>query len=191
MRRFWTCDRLGFIPHNQGGGGGGHGTRITRDCTCTARATSFTGFFSLKYLQNLLHKSVKTACSSSDKVLIGHDSGIQEMFACGIRIQGKCLLVECEIPGFRMRHTAGGSRNSTNDWNPESEYKFHWQKNPESTAWNPESKTPIGFSYMKWHWFPSKSYTHICRISDHVKVLWLFCFVKFGHVFLNHSYKSY
>lgn len=46
------------------------------------------GFFSLKYLQNLLHKSVKTACSSSDKVLIGHDSGIQEMFACGMRDPG-------------------------------------------------------------------------------------------------------
>ena len=119
VRCFWTCARLGFILHNQGGGGGGgHGTRITRDCTCTAPATSFTGFFSLKYLQKLLHKSVKTACSSSDKVLIGHDSGIL---------------------GFRIRHTAGGSRNSTNDWNPESESKFHWQKirNPRREIQNP------------------------------------------------------
>ena len=88
VRCFWTCARLGFIPHNQGGGGGGHGTRTTCDCTCTVPATSFTGFFSLKYLQQLLHKSVKTACSSSDKVLIGHDSGIQEMFACGMRDPG-------------------------------------------------------------------------------------------------------
>ena len=48
------------------------------------------------------------------------DSGIREIFACGIRILG-----------FGIRNTAQGVRNPTNVWNPES---ITW--NPESTAWN-------------------------------------------------------
>ena len=56
----------------------------------------------------------------------------------------KFLLVESGILGFRIRNTAQGIRNPTNNWNPES--KFHWQRlesstwNPESKEWNPESK---------------------------------------------------
>ena len=52
--------------------------------------------------------------------------------------------MESGILGFGIRNTA---RNPTNDWNPES--KFHWQRlksstlDPESTAWNPESKTVL------------------------------------------------
>ena len=52
--------------------------------------------------------------------------------------------MESGILGFGIRNTA---RNLTNDWNPES--KFHWQRlksstlDPESTAWNPESKTVL------------------------------------------------
>ena len=48
------------------------------------------------------------------------DSGIREIFACGIRILG-----------FGIRNTAQRVPNPTNVWNPES---ITW--NPESTAWN-------------------------------------------------------
>ena len=63
---------------------------------------------------------------------------------------GNCLPVEPGIRGIfscGIRNTAQGTRNPTNDWNPES--KFHWQRlksstwNPESTAWNPESRTML------------------------------------------------
>ena len=59
----------------------------------------------------------------------------------------KFLLVESGILGFGIQNTAVGIRNPTEDWNPES--RFHWQRlysstwNPESTAWNPESKTVL------------------------------------------------
>ena len=46
------------------------------------------------------------------------------------------LLVELKILGFGIRTTAQGIRNPTNDWNPES--KFRWQR-LESSIWNPES----------------------------------------------------
>lgn len=72
LRCFWTCDRLGFIPHNQGGGG----------------HAWYTWLYLYSNLQKLWRKSVKTACSSPDMVLIGPDSGIQEMFACGMRDPG-------------------------------------------------------------------------------------------------------
>ena len=55
--------------------------------------------------------------------------------------------MESEILGFVFRNTAQGIRRPTNDWNPEP--KFHWQRleyntrNPESTAWNPESKPAL------------------------------------------------
>ena len=61
------------------------------------------------------------------------DSGMWEIFACGIRNTAKGI-----------RNTAQGIRNPTNDWNPES--KFHGPRlesstwNPESTAWNQESQ---------------------------------------------------
>ena len=42
------------------------------------------------------------------------DSGIKEIFACGIR-----------IPGLRNQNSDLGIRNPTNNWNPKS--KFHWQ----------------------------------------------------------------
>ena len=52
------------------------------------------------------------------------------------------------ILGFGIRTTVQGIRNPNDDWNPES--KFHWQRlessicwNPESTVWNPESKTVL------------------------------------------------
>ena len=56
---------------------------------------------------------------------------------------GKFLLVGSGIPGFKIRNTAQGIRNLTNDWNPESST---WD--PESTAWNPESKT--GLDSFTW-----------------------------------------
>ena len=49
--------------------------------------------------------------------------------------------------GFGIWNTAQGIRNPIYDWNPES--KFHSQSpesstcNPESTAWNPKSKTVL------------------------------------------------
>ena len=55
----------------------------------------------------------------------------------------KILSVESGILGFGIRNTTEGNQNPTKDCNPES--KFHWQilkrgtRNPESTAWNPES----------------------------------------------------
>ena len=74
------------------------------------------------------------------------ESGIREIFACGIRNPGKfCLwnpesgkffLVESGILGFGIRITAQGIWNPTNDWNPES--KSNWQR-LESSTWNPES----------------------------------------------------
>ena len=42
------------------------------------------------------------------------DSGIKEIFACGI-----------QIPGLRNQNSDLGIRNPTNNWNPKS--KFHWQ----------------------------------------------------------------
>ena len=58
------------------------------------------------------------------------ESGIREIFACGIWNPGKfCLwnpksgkfyLVESGILGFGIRITAQGIWNPTNDWNPES-----------------------------------------------------------------------
>ena len=56
--------------------------------------------------------------------------------------------MESGILGFKIWNTAQGIRNLTNNWNLES--KFHWQSLafstwiPESTAWNPESKTVLG-----------------------------------------------
>ena len=52
------------------------------------------------------------------------DSGIRKIFACGIRNPG-------------MRNTAQEIRNHTYDWNP------------DSMAWNPESKTVFGATLYK------------------------------------------
>ena len=59
------------------------------------------------------------------------DSGIWEIFACGILNPGNyclwnpesawnILLAESRIPGFGIRDTARGIRIPINDWNPES-----------------------------------------------------------------------
>ena len=50
---------------------------------------------------------------------------------------GKILLVVSGILGFGIRYKAQGIRNPTRDWNLKS--KFHWQR-LESSSWNPESK---------------------------------------------------
>ena len=58
------------------------------------------------------------------------------------------LLVESGILGSKIRNTAQGIRNPTNNWNLES--KFYWPRLafstwiPGSTVWNPESKTVLG-----------------------------------------------
>ena len=58
----------------------------------------------------------------------------QRNFVCGIRNQGKSLIVESGILGFGIRNTAQGIRNITNDCNPESKvYLFHWH----DKNWNP------------------------------------------------------
>ena len=44
----------------------------------------------------------------------------------GIPASGKFLRVESGILGLRIRSTAQGIRNPTNNWNPES--KFHWKR---------------------------------------------------------------
>ena len=61
---------------------------------------------------------------------------------------GKFLFVESAILGFWIQNTAQESGIALNrTWNPES--KFHWQRlesstwNPESGAWNPESKNVL------------------------------------------------
>ena len=67
----------------------------------------------------------------------------------GIRIpeSRKILLIKFEILGFGIRSTAQGIRNPTDIWNPE--FKFYGQIlesstwSPESTRWNPESKTVL------------------------------------------------
>ena len=71
------------------------------------------------------------------------DSGIQEIFACGIRILG-----------FGFRNTAQGIQNPTNDWNP------------ESTAWNSESKNIL--ESLTW------KQQHQKRGYDKIKVLTCF-----------------
>ena len=58
------------------------------------------------------------------------DSGIREIFACGIR------------------NEAQGIRIPTKDWNQKSNPRFYLKRlessvwNQESTAWNPESEDP-------------------------------------------------
>ena len=49
----------------------------------------------------------------------------------GIPDSKKILLLKSEILGFGIRNTAKGIWNLSNNWNSES--KFHWQKNPESS----------------------------------------------------------
>ena len=49
---------------------------------------------------------------------------------------GENLLAESGILGFRIRNTAQGVWNPTNDWYPQS--KFHWKK-LKSSSWNLES----------------------------------------------------
>ena len=44
----------------------------------------------------------------------------------GIPASGKFLRVESGILGHRIRSTAQGIRNPSNNWNPES--KFHWKR---------------------------------------------------------------
>ena len=91
------------------------------------------------------------------------ESGIREKFACGILNpgkvclwwnpeSGKSLLVASRILGFRIRNTAQGIRNPTNDWNPQS--KSNWER-LELSTWNPEStgvesriKHYVGFTCM-------------------------------------------
>jgi len=53
----------------------------------------------------------------------------------------KFLPVESGILGFGIWNTAQGIGNPTKDWDPES--TFHGQRNLESTAWSPESKTVL------------------------------------------------
>ena len=55
------------------------------------------------------------------------DSGIREIFACGIW-----------NPAIGFWNSALGIQNPANDWNPES--KFHWQG-----IWNPESKAVLDY----------------------------------------------
>ena len=107
------------------------------------------GFFS-KYPHKLLHKSVKTACSSPDNVLIGHDSGIQEMFACGIRIQGKCLLVE------------SGFRESVCLWNPDSGKVFACGIRIQGKCLLVES----GFRENVCSWNPDSGKMFACGMRD-------------------------
>ena len=95
-----------------------------------------------------MKKSLRRVTSRSLKLQRDFLSSTHSLFALrkGIQILecDKILLVESGILGFGIRNTA---RNPTNDWNPES--KFHWQRlkpstlNPESPAWNPESKTVL------------------------------------------------
>ena len=60
---------------------------------------------------------------------------------------GIFLVLESAILEFGFQNAVQGIRNPTNDWNPES--RFQWQRlesrtrNPESTAWNPKSKTVL------------------------------------------------
>ena len=68
-----------------------------------------------------------------------------------------------------------GNRNPTNGWNPES--KFHWQRleswNPESIAWNPESKAvldSITWSNNQFHTLTDYTLSkekEPCPISNH------------------------
>ena len=74
------------------------------------------------------HKTWQLLC----RLMLGNpDSRIREILASGIRNPWNFYLWNLEILGFGIRNTAPGIRNLINDWNP------------ESTIWNPESKTVL------------------------------------------------
>ena len=76
--------------------------------------------------------------TESEKVLLQVGSGIHHTFAVKLRILGS-----------RVRNTAQGIRNSTNDWNSKS--KFHL-KNPNLV---PEIRNPRrGIQNPKLSWIP-------------------------------------
>ena len=77
--------------------------------------------------------------------------GIRAIFACGIRNLGNFWLVESGILGIPIRNTAVGIRHLTDNWNLESSPLKDLEssnRNPESTAWNPESMTV--FDSLTW-----------------------------------------
>ena len=51
------------------------------------------------------------------------ESGIREVFACGIRDPGIFLVLESAILDFGFQNAVQGIRNPTNDWNPESRFQ--------------------------------------------------------------------
>ena len=80
------------------------------------------------------------------------------------------FLVESHILGFGIRNTAQGIRNPTDNCNldPSSTDK-DWNPppgNPESTKWNPESKTVLDSLawgvYVRWLWIESSLET-VCN----------------------------
>ena len=96
------------------------------------------------------------------------------------------LLVESGILGFGIRNTAQGIRKPSKDCNPES--KFHWQRlessfwNPESTAWNLESKTVLDsliwgedtkllFQTLPWGKFPLGDLLRYLTLCETVTML--------------------
>ena len=77
------------------------------------------------------------------------DSGIKEIFACGIR-----------IPGLRNQNSDLGIRNPTNNWNPKS--KFHWQ-GPRSSM---QSRIQLRLSWITLPRGPAPvlmTYSHVNR----------------------------
>ena len=51
------------------------------------------------------------------------------------------LMVESGIMGYGIRNTVQGMLNASDDWNLESKGQLRNYWNPESKAWNPDSKT--------------------------------------------------
>ena len=107
------------------------------------------------------------------------DYGIKETFACGIRNLGKFARA---IQNPVLWNPEFSSKKPKKDWNPET--KFLWQRtwNPESTAWNPESRTVLAIirSFEGVNGNARRPFTFHCklyfmdfRISN---ILRIFCF---------------
>ena len=81
-----------------------------------------------------------------------------EMYNDPNLLSPQIVLVESRIMGFGIGNTTQGIRNPSIDLIPES--KFHQQRlesstcNPESTAWNPESK--IVMDSLIWVDYPPR-----------------------------------